>query len=663
MTQVEKELASTKALLERLRQQQGDGGSHEPSFPSLGVGRETATPSAYPPRSLDYGRSPGYSKTASIVPQQALFTPENIVSPSSENMRPSNVEHRIGMTQMISSRLDTPSTDKISRSHRSIMISLESLPTAENFEWDERNGKFGGRKFVDGMGSLTSNTNGSGYLGVASGAALLRITGGDNDHDSGTTSPGPSTVPFDITSPSALDGFIDDYFSLYHRSYPIVHEATFRAQFMEVIPRPSGNAWQVLMYVVAALGAWSAATQHTDVDTALFEAAKFRFSTDLLETGNVVLVQALTLMSNYVQMRNKPNSSYNYYGLARRIAMGIGLHKEFPTRQWDPLVVEMRRRVWWCLYVFDMGSIITFSRPPDFPQSGVDVELPINIHDSDLTASTSQRPLPADETTLYTHLRAQCTFHKATCHIYARMISTPFPTAKEMVELDDSSIHPWLSSLPHYFQLHKMQLPKYILCHATLQWRYRNFRILAYRPFLVRRAMSGPEWGTDQENTEDLEHTDIAFHRCLDAARESVELISSFWFGNAQTMMASWYGLYFLFQAVLIPIVCLRNNPNSDMARGWRAQIQESTRVLESMIRLNPTANRCLRVVIYLTQPYISSDDGTDGPTQESLQDQLTGLYPMMWPVFGSELEPFDRVNILQESAIVDFVNRMAAFD
>lgn len=151
---------------------------------------------------------------------------------------------------------------------------------------------------------------------------------------------------------------------------------------MEIIPRPSGNAWQVLLYVVAALGAWSTATQRSDVHTGLFEAAKARFSIDMLETGNLVLVQALTLMSNYAQMGNKPNSSYNYYGLARRIAMGIGLHKELSAWQLNPLVVEMRRRVWWCLYVFDVGSIITFSRPFDFPQSGVDVELPINVHDT-----------------------------------------------------------------------------------------------------------------------------------------------------------------------------------------------------------------------------------------------------------------------------------------
>lgn len=181
---------------------------------------------------------------------------------------------------------------------------------------------------------------------------------------------------------SQLEPFVDAYFRLYHCSYPIVHEATFRAQFMEIIPRPSGNAWHVLLFVISALGVFTSATQPTDIDFALFDAAKERLSIDVLETGNIVLVQALTLISNYLQKRNKPNSGYNYMGLARRVAMGIGLHKEFPT--WDAtlLTLEMRRRVWYCLYIFDIGAIITFSRPLDFPEQGVDVQLPLNTHDS-----------------------------------------------------------------------------------------------------------------------------------------------------------------------------------------------------------------------------------------------------------------------------------------
>lgn len=189
-------------------------------------------------------------------------------------------------------------------------------------------------------------------------------------------------VSFALTSLSQLEPFVDAYFQLYHCSYPIVHEATFRAQFMEVIPRPSGHAWQVLLFVIATLGAFTTATKPTDVDVGLFEEAKVRLSIDVLETGNLLLVQALALVSNYLQKRNKPNSGYNYMGLARRIAMGIGLHKEFRTWEASLLTIEMRRRCWYCLYIFDVGGIITFSRPLDFPGDGIDVELPMNVHDS-----------------------------------------------------------------------------------------------------------------------------------------------------------------------------------------------------------------------------------------------------------------------------------------
>ncbi|KAL7930663.1 fungal-specific transcription factor domain-containing protein [Trichoderma chlorosporum] len=647
LTQVEDELSRANALLRELQSRE----------------RETARPSAPGSRSTDFQ---GNNETEAATPQQSLFPQEHFISSRYGDVQPPETGGGTVIAHTASpnyQNLQTPCADRVSRSNRDIMISLEGPPTSGSFEWDERNGQPGGQRFVDGMGSLTSDTDGSGYLGVASGAALLRITVGHNDHRSETTSPRLSTIPFAMTSLSALDGYIDDYFSLYHRSYPIIHEATFRAQLMEIIPRPSGNAWQVLLYVVAALGAWSTATQRTDAHTGLFEAAKARFSIDLLETGNLVLVQALTLMSNYSQMGNKPNSSYNYYGLARRIAMGIGLHKEFSAWQLNPLVVEMRRRVWWCLYAFDVGSIITFSRPFDFPQSGVDVPLPLNVHDTDLTTSTAQRPQPADETTLYSHLRAQCSFHMATCNIYERMISNIFPTAKEMTALDDISITPWLASLPHYFHPNAIQPPKYAFCHATLQWRYRNLRILAYRPFLVKRAMSGSEWGQDHDNSEDMDSIDEAFQRCLEASRESIKLIANFWFNSSQTMMASWYGLYFLFQAVLIPIVCLRNNPRSDLAGTWRDQIQESIRTLESMMRLNPTASRCLRIVSSLTESYISNEEEINGPTQESWQDQLTGLYPMMWPELGSDFAQLDRINVLQESTITDFMNRMSAYD
>lgn len=687
LTQVEQELARTKELLQQFlpearavpvdmpadrSNEAGYDQLNEHSFSSPASSRRANSSSSIDrvgnagsengqtgddrPSSFPSAVSIGSTHEAAPVPSMASHRATQV-----ENGRtPAATQSRPFFPQR--SR-DTQSVGTRSQLTGGSTFSMEMPPSSGNFEWDERSGKPSGDKFVDGMASLTSGSNEGGYLGVASGAALLRMAetrsnngidpyGSDRDAEN-SAPPRSSSIPFALKSFSQLEPFIDAYFRLYHCSYPIVHEATFRAQFMEVIPRPSSNAWQVLLFAVATLGAFTAATQPTDVDIGLFEAAKARLSIDMLETGNMILVQALTLLSNYLQKRNKPNSGYNYMGLARRIAMGIGLHKEFPNWDANLLALEMRRRVWYCLYIFDVGATITFSRPLDFPQDGIDVELPLNIHDSvrtpfllfmavclskqDVTATTKHRPEPANETTVYTHLRAQATFHLSTCQIYSKIISTPFPSAEELIDLDDRLIGHWLATLPTYFREDVEQAPKFSLCHSILRWRYRNFRILMYRPFLVRQLMARPERGAENAQDQDDPNVEIAIQRCLDAARESVELISKFWMQDQRTMMACWYGLYFLFQAILIPVICLRNNPQSPLALNWRDQIFEAMTVIESMAQLNPTAKRCLGVIRSLCGAYLAPDtDAWDGPTQESPQTQLANLYPLMWPTLGS---------------------------
>ncbi|KAL4938252.1 hypothetical protein BDV06DRAFT_215256 [Aspergillus oleicola] len=572
-----------------------------------------------------------------------------------------------------------PTPDSGPRSVGTTAFSLETPPSSSNFEWDERGG---GDKFVDGMASLTSRSNEGGYLeNRPDGPTSAPYESGPpNCQDAHTAdypyhrSQGPS-IPFSLTSMSQLEPFIDAYFRLYHASYPIVHEATFRAQFMEIIPRPQGNAWQVLLFVIAALGVFTSSTQPTDIDFALFDAAKERLSIDVLETGNLILVQALVLISNYLQKRNKPNSGYNYMGLARRVAMGIGLHKEFPTWDASLLTLEMRRRVWYCLYIFDIGAMITFSRPLDFPNLGVDVLLPVNAHDSDITATTTHPPPPSQESTIYTHLLAQSKFHLATSHIYSKIISHPLPSASELLALDDQYIESWLAELPPYFNESASQPPKFALAHAILRWRYRNFRILMYRPFLVGQLMTrarngnGPQ-SNGQNPAEVPVDTSAAIERCLSSASSGIHLISLFWsVPSNRNMMACWYGLYFLFQAVLIPVICLRNEPQSHLAQSWRDQVLTAVEVLESMSGLNSTARRCLRVIEGLCGGYLRPPTGFQGadgegegdigvwaqPTEESPQTQLANLYPLMWPTL--EIGRLD--SVIQESTIMEFMSRL----
>jgi transcriptional regulatory protein GAL4 len=162
-----------------------------------------------------------------------------------------------------------------------------------------------------------------------------------------------------------------------------------------------------------------------------------------------------------------------------------------------------------------------------------------------------------------------------------------------------------------------------------------------YRPLLACRVLLKLRPEVD----EDTPVVDVAIQRCLHAASESVLLISDFWFSNERNVMTSWYGLYFLFQAILIPIICLRNDPTSNSAVSWRDQILCAIRVIESMSPLNLTAERCLNVVTSLCASYLNVDESLDEPTDESPQTQLKNLYPMMWPTLeAAQFEGFDDV-------------------
>ncbi|KAK5112813.1 hypothetical protein LTR85_011147 [Meristemomyces frigidus] len=356
---------------------------------------------------------------------------------------------------------------------------LEAPPSeADDFSWDEQS--CGERPesrhataadieaedadVTDGMASLSVEDRGAGYLGVASGAAMLRLLLPDAEHRRpvkrspqsrlralSSQQPGGACeqgwVPTPVYEERGigeidLDAALDSYFSLFHLFYPIVHEPTFRAQYTQVIPRPSGNSWNALAYMLGAMGLFTTSTGHVTRDLDLFEAAKANISIDSLESGNLTLVQVLVLMSNYLQKRNKPNSGYNYLGLALNMAMGLGLHKEFHNWPIAPLAMEIRRRVWWCLHVFAVGAMITFGQPVSWPVHGTEAALPMNMDDRNLTNVSTSLPSAKAGITTYSAVIAQARFHLATNDIYSKVISSTSQVRASSYSWTNSALRP-----------------------------------------------------------------------------------------------------------------------------------------------------------------------------------------------------------------------------
>jgi transcriptional regulatory protein GAL4 len=190
----------------------------------------------------------------------------------------------------------------------------------------------------------------------------------------------PGSLPFSNVSENT---FVDAYFRYYHTTYPFLHEPLFRSQLQGKSSRPEGNSWTVLYNAVLALGAWCIGDDDSVMDDFFYrKVARIPEESSIFESGNLAMVQALLLLSNYAQKRNRPNTGWNYLGLAVRMALSLGLHKEFPNWEITHLQREMRRRVWWGLFVFDSGASITFGRPVLLPEQGImDASPVLNIHE------------------------------------------------------------------------------------------------------------------------------------------------------------------------------------------------------------------------------------------------------------------------------------------
>lgn len=284
----------------------------------------------------------------------------------------------------------------------------EAMPDeSDGFDWQEDI-----NALADGMASLSVEPRGAGYLGeqgptsecglcsranADSGStagvfflrSLLALTGhtllentprADERFSAIAASSQLSEV---IASRQVIDRFIESYFSIYHRAYPFVHEPTFRAQLHEVIPRPQRRSWLMLLHTILALGAWCLDDPQGELDDDLYHhALSFGEDESLFESANLEFVQALVLLSNLSQKRNKPNTGSNFLGLATRMSLSLGLHRELPGWRINKLQREMRRRVWWGLYIFDSGASTTFGRPILLPDTeAMDVRPVLNIHD------------------------------------------------------------------------------------------------------------------------------------------------------------------------------------------------------------------------------------------------------------------------------------------
>ena len=184
---------------------------------------------------------------------------------------------------------------------------------------------------------------------------------------------------------AAADQLLHAYYSSAHTMFPIVHWPTFR-QGVDDLYKPGGvrdvpPSFAALFFAVLAVGSlFGAEPQPHRAYRAAELAECARKSMDPWNNDfNLDHARALALMTVCLNEMNLKSAAWAWLGNAVQVAQDIGLYSE--CGPWPMLEGEMRRRVWWTIYILDRSLSIELGRPVLIDDADCDVSLPAGVDD------------------------------------------------------------------------------------------------------------------------------------------------------------------------------------------------------------------------------------------------------------------------------------------
>ena len=431
-----------------------------------------------------------------------------------------------------------------------------------------------------------------------------------------------------ISITGAHDHFVNAYFIAYNSSYPILHERTFREQYLRKAQMPSNDIWHVIYYMVLAIGEWVSghATEHQSL---YYEAVRARLNFDILETGNMGVVQALLLLGNYLQKRDRPNTAYNFIGIAYRVALGLGLHRELPPGHGvSPFVLQRRRSLFWTLYCFDSGFSMTTGRPTLVSDTFIDIRKPNNIDDSSLTASDDKLQ-EVDYPTTYSAIIVQARLAVIANKVYSNFLSVrACSDVDDLVATMEQIIRNWRSSLPAFF--FQENVPQWFLGpRQVLLWKEANLQIALLL-------------ASQRNHIEELDKMSISA-KCQTVAVNTIHEISRFCLEHEELVHIglSWYAVYFLLHAILALGLHQHVNAKQKNTRATTSTrqdrlpkatadaIMKARECLKLLSRTNKAASRTLEIVDRIEEALarpVTQENGTGNhETEETVTADAMG--------------------------------------
>lgn len=237
----------------------------------------------------------------------------------------------------------------------------------------------------------------------------------------------PSPQP--STNSTSHDGFLFGFHSLSHslRGYhpppeqvavlwdaylknvapliSILHKPTVRKLFDGPAQNPSlldknSEALVFTIYFVAIISMSQEQCQSKLGETREALVSRYRFAVEqalakanLLNTQNLMLLQAAVLFLIGVRREDDTKFVWAMTAIVLRLAQGLGLHRDGLNFGLKPFETEMRRRLWWHICLLDIRSSEDHGTDAQIHEQSYDTRIPLNVNDDEITPDMQEPPV------------------------------------------------------------------------------------------------------------------------------------------------------------------------------------------------------------------------------------------------------------------------------
>ncbi|OCF37985.1 hypothetical protein I317_03946 [Kwoniella heveanensis CBS 569] len=169
------------------------------------------------------------------------------------------------------------------------------------------------------------------------------------------------------------DRLVQAFFDRVHPNCPVFHRASFHSNYETIwlndfdSPDSLDPGWICALMMTLVLGALALESEDfigaSDIQQRYLTVVLRDGLPKLSVTASVANVQAIMLLALYQHNAGERNGAWMLIGQAARTAVALGMHRDGDTSNFTSVERNIRRIVWWTLYIFEQNLSFTLGRP------------------------------------------------------------------------------------------------------------------------------------------------------------------------------------------------------------------------------------------------------------------------------------------------------------